>query len=446
MMLRRIHLSYKTVQMDNKLAFIAELLNSKKINNSQKEKLLILATNEISTIASSDEIILAEIKAIKSELENIKGQQIGNSINVKASEFRTLKPDDLIVSPLNDIPKLEAHSPINKIIKKSVIYLNPKDLKDFLVEYNQNPILKYTCHLIDGDALLKINSLTKTESYNFEKHLKLIKREFYVLTKKYESKINKTIHALIGEYLNNYIKEDTKKNLVKGWSNDKIKVTWTSPELLTWSKEHPGMCPNPDPTLNTTPFDFVPFRINEQLTRFQKFDDLVLHFKSLFHIRRDNSLKNIIDTINESTFSNMASFDTVQIRENIEFFTDVDKVKQAYREIIKMSIDFQTKTCPNEKPFFKLSLSENREQKSIVFSIKHENSIHGKTALNTIERRGEKIDKIIENQINGVCDLVLRANFGDNEFAEVNLWNRNIPEIKLINAFDGVQFDLIFHR
>lgn len=393
--------------MNNKITFITELLNSKKIEASQKERLFMLTANELKKSNETDEKILAEIDSIKKQLANFDERKEVNLEN----ENRQL--DNLLDNN----------------------YMSPKDLKDFLIEYNQNDILKYTCHLIDGDALIKINSLTKTEEYDFKKHLKIINKEFFNLVSKYKEKINKNIHGLIGEYLNNYSKN--------GWSSDKIKITWSSLELLEWAKLNPGKCPNPDPTLNSIPFNFKPFKINNQQTRVQNFNDIVLHFKSLFHIRRDNSLKSAIELVNNNYFSEIDDIDCSGIRENIEFFTDIDKVKQAYKKIIEMCNEFQNKINPAVRPFFSLSLKEDND--TIVFSIHHKNSIFGKTSKNTISREGEKITKLM-NLINGVCDLSLKADFGNEDYAEINLWNGLKKEINKLESFEGVQFDLIFYK
>lgn len=397
--------------MNHKLTFITELLNSKKIEASQKERLFILTANELKKNNETDKKILAEIEAIKKQIANV------NERKEVVLENENIQLDGLINSD----------------------YMSPKDLKDFLIEYNQNYVLKYTCHLIDGDALVNINSLTKTSEYNFEKHLKLIKNEFFNLREKYKTKINNYILALFGEYLNNYIKGDKEK----GWSSDNIKITWSSEELIAWASLNPGICPNPDPTLDSNPFNFQPFRINNQLTRVQNFNDIVLHFKSLFHIRRDNSLKAAIDLVNNNYFLDINEIDCSDIRENIEFFTDIDKVKQAYKKIIEMCNEFHNNINPAVKPVFSLSLKE--ENDTIIFSILHKNSVFGKTSKNTVSREGEKITKL-RKLINGVCDMYLKADFGNDDYAEINLWNGVKKDRNKIEAFEGVQFDLIFYR
>lgn len=457
--------------MKNKISFILNLLDSKKIDTFQKERILLLTKKELDSIGNSNEIINIKIAELEKKMDAIQlsSTNLISELDNQYSDFQdiinqTIEADETMIQQHSDaeeaminaaMEKREADEAMikkffdlkeimidaaieqkeKKNLKLEYGYRSPKDLKDFLIEYNQNDVLKYTCHLIDGDALIKINSLTKTEEYDFKKHLKIINKEFFKLVSKYKEKINKNIHGLIGEYLNNYSKN--------GWSSDKIKITWSSPELLEWAEINLGKCPNPDPTLNSIPFNFQPFKINNQQTRVQNFNDIVLHFKSLFHIRRDNSLKAAIDLVNNNYFLDIDEIDCSNIRENIEFFTDIDKVKQAYKKIIEMCNEFQNKINPTVKPVFSLSLKEDND--AIIFSIHHKNSIFGKTSKNTISREGEKTTKLM-NLINGVCDLILKADFGNEDYAEINLWNGLKKDINKLESFEGVQFDLIFYR
>jgi hypothetical protein len=108
-----------------------------------------------------------------------------------------------------------------------------------------------------------------------------------------------------------------------------------------------------------------------------------------------------------------------------------------------MCNEFQNEINPAVRPFFSLSLKEVND--TIVFSIHHNNSIFGKTSINTISREGEKTTKLM-NLINGVCDLSLKADFGNEDYAEINLWNGLEKDINKLESFEGVQFDLIFYR
>lgn len=405
-------------------------------NYETKEKLLIEMAEE--AMANENAMIqdaIEDYEAKENSLREMAEEAMANEEEIDQQAMADYKNDATLLTEdyIDDVDTNKIVGNLNNIQSN---YMSPRGLKNFLIEFNQNDILKYTCHLIDGDALIKINSLTKTDDYDFQKHLKIINKEFFQLISKYKGKINKNIHGLIGEYLNNYTK--------KGWSSNQIKITWSSPELLAWSRENPGKCPNPDPTLFSTPFNFQPFKINNEQIRLQRFDDLVLHFKFLFHIRRDNSLKASIDSINNYHFSNITIIDSTNVRENIEFFTDIDKVKQSYKRIIEMCNEFHKSLNRSEKPNYKLSLVEDND--TIIFSIHHINSVFGKTPTSTIRRPGEKTTKLIDNQINGVCDLILKADFGNNDYAEINLWNGKEKKIKKIDTFEGVQFDLIFYR
>jgi len=430
--------------MHDKLSFITELLSSEKLNLSQKERVLLLTKKELLSLGDANIFLNLKISEIEKKLNAI--QSHSNKV-ISDDEFDTKIEEYLIKNNiLADIKNNLSATTLSNIdrnlstddnlSKNKISYKSPKVLKSFLTEYNQNEILKYTCHLIDSETLKKIKLLTETQEYDFEKHLKLIKREFFKLSEKYKSRINKNIRGLIGEYLNNYNHT--------GWSTYEIKITWSSPELLTWSKQNPGKCPNPDPALNSTPFNFKPIKYDNQQTRLFKFDDLVLLFKSLFHVRRDNSLKASIDIINSVNFSNIYDIDSNSIKENIEFFTDIDKLKQAYKKIIEMSGEFHKKTQPYTKAVFKLFLVENNDR--IIFSIHHLNSTFGKTPSSIMTRQGEEISKLIKNQINGVCDLLIKADFGNNEYAEINIWDSKDKKITLLDNFEGVQFDLIFYR
>jgi hypothetical protein len=53
---------------------------------------------------------------------------------------------------------------------------------------------------------------------------------------------------------------------------------------------------------------------------------------------------------------------------------------------------------------------------------------------------------LIENQINGLCDLHIRAKFENNQNYELNLWDGKERKAKLIPMFDGVQYLLILKK
>ena len=57
-------------------------------------------------------------------------------------------------------------------------YINPANIAEFLRDYNQNEILKTTCHEIDSNELKNIKNFCETESYDFVKHRELVQSEY----------------------------------------------------------------------------------------------------------------------------------------------------------------------------------------------------------------------------------------------------------------------------
>ena len=75
------------------------------------------------------------------------------------------------------------------------------------------------------------------------------------------------------------------------------------------------------------------------------------------------------------------------------------------------------------------------------------NTFWKKSISDTIERPfGNSMLPLINNQINGLCDLHIHAKFEDNQNYEVNLWNGKARNAKPIPMFDGVKYLLILKK
>ena len=55
--------------------------------------------------------------------------------------------------------------------------------------------------------------------------------------------------------------------------------------------------------------------------------------------------------------------------------------------------------------------------------VRHLNSTYKKTISNTIERTGQHYRNLIENQVNGLCNLILKAEFESDPNSQINIWN-----------------------
>lgn len=405
----------------NKYDFIKELLEDKRIKPNQRERILKLAAKEISFEGSlAERVEKIEEVIFKNDPPKDKNETIDNN---------------------NDM----THGETVKLPKS---YYYPSGLYKFLMAYNQDEVLKSTCHLIDSDELEIINNYCDTIEYDFKKHYAAIIESYDILENNMFAPTY--IKSLIRGYLSG--KDYYGKNLKKGWSDHEIKYNWGMSEIIEWSESNSNIPPNPDEgfseTIDNLGFEFEnPIEINGEFYPFYK--DFVLLFKRMFHIRQDNSLLEIIIKYNESkNWNDKIDFD-ININtfpENIEIFTDVDKVLQSYNNLLSLIDEFKKE----EKPKVKLKLYENSN--SVFLSINHVNSQFGKS-LESCKGRliGQKYRPII-NKLNGICNIYLKADFGQNQYAKFAIWDKkwntqNEREVlKSYEDFKGVEHILEFQR
>jgi hypothetical protein len=333
-------------------------------------------------------------------------------------------------------------------------YTSPKNLQLFLREFNQDDVLKYTCHQIDTDEV--IDSICKecsNEKYDFAKHSELIRKHFELLTQKFkqnEIHLDSKMYALISTYLTGTSgKKDQREK--KDWSSNGIDINWNSPQILEWAKEHPHIVPAPGKNIAkkqksngyTLPYAF---KSNITGTRIKSFTDLVIFFKSQFHIRKDNSLRTILEKVSSKWKPEdvQISFVESEFNDSVELFTDVDKLIQAYQKIVEICIENRSED--NEPIQIQLSFYDDAETKSTFFCIHHLNTVYKKTSKNSTERIGTAHSNLISKQINGLSDLYIEARFGDGVSGRLNLWDGN-DEFKfqsLQEDITGVKYILRF--
>jgi hypothetical protein len=383
-----------------KYEFIRELLEDKRITSIQRERILELASKEISLEGTLEERVqkIEEIVFNHNSAENINPP--------------TKTPDSQSLSE----------------------YINPINLYNALLAYNQNAILKTTCHPISSENLEVIIEKSKSEKYIFEKHLELIKYHFEDLAKKENFTIK--MYSLINNYLNGN----------GSWSSQNIKYSWSNKDLQNWANKNPNIVPNPEDSLIETlgnegyPLEnpFISKLTNQAI---EIFNDLVLYFKSLWHIKSDNPLQRILEKRNEDyKYEEWANIQFVNFSQTINLFTDVDKLVQAYSKIIHL-----IKENSNSNQDIVLSYYEDASQK--ILSIHQLNAFWKKSISDTIERPfGNSMIPIIEKQINGLCDLHIRAKFEDEQSYKVNLWDGKERKAENIPNFDGVEYLLILKK
>lgn len=321
-------------------------------------------------------------------------------------------------------------------------YIPPKYLQDFLRDYNQDEVLKYTCHLIDTDETIsEICSLCHTEHYDFLKHSALILRRFKDLTWRYQEQHimpSPKMTTLITVYLsgNNPVSDDNR------WSSNGIDINWACEEIKNWAKANPRIIPNPGKNIakkqKNSGFKLQSaFKSKITGRRIKSFSDLVLFFKSQFHIRQDNSLRSLLEEFNKKFDSKAVdiSFSQEKFNDTVELLTDIDKLIQAYKAIIDLCVDSKQSDAPAQ---IELSFYDDADSKHTYFCIHHLNSVYLKTQKNVVERIGETQANLITNQINGLCDLFIEAVFGDNSYGRFNLWDSD-PKLEIQSIEHKIQ-------
>ncbi|HPX75425.1 MAG TPA: hypothetical protein PLW77_02455, partial [Bacteroidales bacterium] len=281
--------------MKSKYDFIIELLETQKMNSSQKERFLKGVVNELNKDFTDKDEIKNRLKKIEEKVNNKETKNSPEENNEDENE--------------------------NNIFPE--IYYKPADLYSYLNSYNNDEILKGTCHLIDRGELDTINSICQRSEYDFEIHYKKILERFEILNSNFKKKyVDKKLKSLIHVYLNG-----------GGDWNKNISINWISQELHNWANKNPGIPPNLDSSLfqeyESIGFEFRKFEPTYYFLleehNISTFGKLTQYFKYLFHIRSENSILKICKNINEKNqWNEIIEFDYTNIDERIELFTNVE--------------------------------------------------------------------------------------------------------------------------
>ena len=224
----------------DKYDFIQELLENKRLTPIQRERVFLLTKEEIKKDGILGRNFDERIKKLETVINN-KGTEIIQEINN---------------SNLNIVPE-----DIQQTLPK---YYYPASLYKYLFDYNQNSILKSTCHEVDSSELENINNYCGTETYNYEKHLEKIIEAYKIHDEKHFAPLQ--LKSLIIGYLTG---KDYYGKMIKGWSSDELYFDWSSAELKNWCYLNQGVPPNPDGGLRrqirNTGFEINPRRTNQKI-------------------------------------------------------------------------------------------------------------------------------------------------------------------------------------
>jgi len=229
---------------------------------------------------------------------------------------------------------------------------------------------------------------------------------------------------------------------------------WSHSEIKEWTIENLGKAPSVnEESLRYEGFYFQ----SESFNKYMSFCDLILFFKNEIHIRNTNSLFDLINNIYndpDNTFKESIVIEN-NVPDNLDFYTDVEKLKKAITLIIGLIIE---KHGLDEKPKVIFEISINDE---ITLSILHEGNIF-KQNKGTL-RYGKTFANLIK-LLNGVCKIDLLAKFSDSQSYHLKLWEygdtlrantiyRDDKPLKIIEKLvkidekiNGVLYKLTFNR
>ena len=164
---------------NNKYDFIKELLANKKLSQEKRERILDLASKEFSIEGTLEERIRKleeKVNGSPNPIDLLLGEAKRVSIESFLTEqkFKSNGKEDVMAGVEIEIK--------NKSLPK---YIDSSLLYKFLFEYNQNPILRSTCHDIDADELISICEYCNTNGYDFNTHLAKIIESYNEHEKKY---------------------------------------------------------------------------------------------------------------------------------------------------------------------------------------------------------------------------------------------------------------------
>lgn len=379
------------------------------INN--KKKLVELVNNEINNGIEISPLIRERLKKLASELYNIPASS-------NAEILQNTKEE-------TDINKLK--------------YKHPLNLIKFLVDFNKNAILKSTTHPIDSNILGNLLESMKITRYDYKKHIQYIGAEYEILMNVKRNFLPKGTVGKMREFL--ILSK-------KGWSEDNILMGWTSPEVANWCLSNPEHCPSPSEDMGYPDCELnrpIPLKSGKKLGTFT---DVINHFKTQIECRNSSSLDRLLAYENSQRFSGV-NINIEQVQGGIQFYTDVEKVLQAYNHLIYLCMEMHKKT-QNSVDEMRIEVALNRgndgNKHLIILSILDKGAEFEKDIESLLSRYGNTFSGIIANQINGLCDLELIADFRGGVSAKVSIWPRNEKYQRRDAKVGGVQYNLIFYK
>ena len=369
----------------SKQAFISSLIpHLKYADNNLQEKYLDLVSEEMGNLSDMEDRIMKELHEIKESFND-------RSISTKDNQKQIIKDENSYKEKNKRRINLNEH--------------DPKATAKFLNAFAANPILKYTTHNFDEEKSETATDIKK--EFNLDNYRDLIEREFKAISK---FNIPRSLYAKFGKFL--FDPFDNEKQ--EGWSKYSIKMGWGAKSLNDWCSKNPGKWPNPGSNMGYDGFYFekpMEFKFKDGSKSFKasKFVDIIDEFKKQIQFRSDlnNDLFSVIYKINLNYRKDVSFIN--KIPKHIDFYTDVEKFLQAYKNLISGIIQFH-----NQDSMPEVKIRAKEKENKIILEVIHSGQVFPKT-FNSFKERIESNSgdyfADIRNKLFSLCDWEMEAKF-----------------------------------
>ncbi|HOV84624.1 MAG TPA: reverse transcriptase family protein [Paludibacteraceae bacterium] len=269
----------------------------------------------------------------------------------------------------------------------------PKETKNFLSLFNNSKGLKYLTHRFND------------EKPDYKSFIELCRNEFEEAKQKYKDVPSPLIRR-IEEFA---FSENPEWFIRKGDKKISIRKGWSEKSFVEWYSKN-NIHPSSDNKWNK---------------------EMILPFKETIEVRAGNLTKIIDEAITLALGDSKDNFTiNINIEElnSAEFYTDVDKFKQALFHIISTIKDRAEKNfCFEIKIMFNNQTLEGGDFK--VITITHINSEATKKSNDPSFAKGDL--KTIQNNLWGLCNYEIKAKFPDGKKKKIFLTD-NYEDYKVI--------------
>ncbi|KQT23750.1 hypothetical protein ASG22_06845 [Chryseobacterium sp. Leaf405] len=281
--------------MNNKISFIIELLNSRKISVSQKEQIWHLSIKELQKLNLHEDQMKSEIQELRLQIKSVV-KTAKNLRSLNSESYQIITKDNTLLNNLD----LQSNSGISS---KQKIHA-PKTMVKFLYNFSIGEKFKWFTHNLEG-----------LKPFNYKEYIENANQDYNIAT---GWNINNVTYHNVKNFIFNT--GDSNKTNIYGKGN--IQFSWRDVEK--WCKEHP----------NEHPYnvDFEGYLFKDYITQFKH----IIEFRTddadlTFNIRIRKLIRGILGVDFKPEFTK--SFNDVG--HSVKLFCDINLLFGAIKQIVE---------------------------------------------------------------------------------------------------------------